>query len=915
MHRQGKAKIQFVLQAFTGFLLLLVSLPSATAQSATKALPLPGTGQSGFSDTIPASWAEKLEYRTPKDIFFQKHAAAVDASFFSKDSVTSITDYKATDSSVFLIKENKFYLHKEAEIKNPDADITANTIEFDKNTNIVKAYGAKDTSDAISGRPTIVQNGSKTILDTAYFNVKSQKGIFKNSFYNEGEIYVHADVAKKVDSNSIFIKDARFTTCNLEPPHFDLHAWKLKMITGKLAVSGPAIPEFEGVPMPVIIPFGIYPLMRGRHSGLLPPIFQQDNVKGLGVTGLGYYKVINDNWDVTTRVDLYSYGGYTINVSPEYYKRYAYRGNLMVSYMLSKMLNNTGVSQQEYTTYKSINVTWSHSMDAKAHPGTNFSASVNAGSTRYNRLQTLNPYQNISNSMNSSINYSKSWKDGKYNLAIGTSGSENTTNHLINLTLPNLSFNTATFNPFQKKDEAGTAKWYENISIGYSGTFQNSLAFYDTVKNLTFKRLLDTMRWGATHSIPITLTLPALGPFIFTPNVSYQQNWYGSKGTLSWNQTKQSVDTSYQKGFYAAQQMSFGISMNTRIFGTFNFKKGKVVAIRHELRPTIGFSYTPAMNGGSWDSVQIAPAQVVERGVYYTPKTYYSKYSLGPSNLAGAFSNIPSGAITFSLDNILQMKVRNTKDTTGNSDSTYKKVSLIDGLGINTSYNLLADSCQWAPVSINFNTALFNNKLSLNSSMSMDQYKYNKYGQKTRELLWSEGKLGAITNGSLSLSTSFSSKKTQGQSDSDRIAQQPDPNMPMDQQMAQMNYVRDHASEFVDFNIPWNIQLSYSMSFNRTLNPDYSGFHQVFSSSLNMNGDFSLSPKWKAGGSFYYDVINRKVGMMTLFLTRDMHCWQMSINITPIGYYKSFSIVLNPKSGILRDLRINRTRSFYSSSY
>ncbi|MDE1192457.1 MAG: putative LPS assembly protein LptD [Arachidicoccus sp.] len=917
MIKPDRTKIISVLPALSVFVILVLFSSRLNAQvvdsGKTNRLLFPIVHTDTILYTIPAYWADNLEYRTPNDALVHKRVPTIDASFLSKDSITSITDYKATSASVFMIKENKFYLYKDAEIKNTQADITADTIEFNKNTNIVKAYGAKD-STSIYGRPTIVQNGSKTILDTGYFNVKTQKGIFKNSFYNEGEIYVQANVAKKVDSNSIFIKDARFTTCNLEPPHFDLHAWKLKMITGKLAVSGPAIPEFEGVPMPVIIPFGIYPLTRGRHSGLLPPVFQQDNIKGLGVTGLGYYKVINDNWDVTTRVDLFSYGGYTINISPEYYERYKYRGNLMISYMLSKMQNTSSIMEDEYTTNRSYQINWSHSTDAKAHPGVNFSASVNYGSTRYNKLQTLNPYQNVQNTMTSTINYSKSWKDGKYNLAVGTSASENTLNHLVNLTLPNLSFNTATFNPFQKKESAGNPKWYENISIGYNGTFQNTLGFYDTAKN-SLKRLMDTMQWGATHSIPITITLPSLGPFIFTPSVSYQQNWYGYSGKLNWDEEKQKVDTALHKGFYAAQQMSFGISMNTRIFGTFNFKNGKIAAIRHELRPSIGFSYTPAMNGGSWDSVQIAPSQIVSRGVFYRPKTYYSKYQVGPGNLAGAFSNIPSGAITFSLNNILQMKVRNDKDTTGSNDSAYKKVNLIDGFSINTSYNLLADSCQWAPVSINFNTSLFSNKLSLNSSMSVDQYEYNKYGQKTRTLLWTEGKLGAITNGSLSLSTSFSSKKTQSQSDSDRIAMNPDPNMPLDQQMAQMNYVRSNPGEFVDFDIPWNVQLSYSMSFNRVLNPDYSGFHQQFSSSLNVNGDFSLSPKWKAGGSFYYDVIHRKVGMMTLFLSRDMHCWQMSINITPIGYYKSFSIVLNPKSGILRDLKINRTRSFYSSSY
>ncbi|MGF7231315.1 putative LPS assembly protein LptD, partial [Arachidicoccus sp.] len=499
-------------------------------------------------DSIPAGWASKLAYREPSSAFTFTSKPPVDLSIYSKDSLAFIVDYKAKDSSVLLVQQNQFYLHKEAEIKNPDADISANTIEFNKNTNIVKFYGNSDSSNAISGRPTILQNGSKSILDSGYYNIKSQKGILKNTYYNEGEIFVQAAVAKKIDSNSIFVKDARFTTCNLSPPHFDLHAFKMKMISGKLAVSGPAIPEFEGVPMPIVIPFGIYPLTRGRHSGLLPAVFQQDNIKGLGLTGLGYYKVINDYWDVTTRVDLYSYGGYTINVNPNYYKRYAYRGNLNVSYQFTKTLNSYGNVAQEYTKNKTIHVGWSHSMDSKAHPGESFSASVNAGSTLYNSLQTLNPYQSFNNQLNSSITFAKNWDNGKYNLSVQANHSQNSVNHSINIQFPTLNFSTTTINPFQKKEMVGKPKWYENIGISYNGTFQNQLSFYDTVKN-SIKSLLDTMQWGAQHQIPITLTLPAVGPLLFSPSVSYSENWISRKLISHWDSTLAKVDTTIEKGF------------------------------------------------------------------------------------------------------------------------------------------------------------------------------------------------------------------------------------------------------------------------------------------------------------------------------------------------------------------------------
>jgi hypothetical protein len=392
--------------------------------------------------------------------------------------------------------------------------------------------------------------------------------------------------------------------------------------------------------------------------------------------------------------------------------------------------------------------------------------------------------------------------------------------------------------------------------------------------------------------------LPALGPLLFTPSVSYSQNWYSRKMHRWWDADNGQVDTTITRGFFAAQQMSFGVSMNTRIFGTVNFKKGKIKAIRHEIRPTISLSYQPDMNGQNYETLQTTADTTLKRRV-----------SMFEGNIVGAFGEGSFGGINFGLDNILQMKKVNDKDTTGDPENATKKVNLIDGLSINTSYNMIADSLNWSPISISMRTALFNNKMNINASMTVDQYEYDR-GVRINRLLWKEGKIGDITSGNISMSTSFSSKKTDQRSDQQRI--QADPNMPYDQQQRQLQYVRDNPAEFVDFNIPWNLQASFALGFYRTLKPDYSGYTHQVTSSLNLNGDFSLTPKWKAGGSMYFDVGAQEVRMLSLFLSREMHCWQMSINVSPIGRYKSFSIILNPKSGILRDLKINRSRSFYN---
>ncbi len=824
-----------------------------------------------------------------------------DTLTLSKDSLTAPIAYHAKDSFVFLVPQKQLYLHGNANAKTEGAtsaesvDITANTIFYDNATNIVRAWGGTDTAKKALNLPTIIQGESKSIMDTISFNLKTQKGIFKNTYYNEGEIFVNAEIVKKVDKDVAFAYNGRFTTCNLDEPHFALRARKLKLITNKLAVSGPAIPEFESVPMPVAIPFGIYPMQRGRHSGVIPPQFTQNSSMGLGLEGLGYYKVINDYWDVTFRGNLYSYFGYTVNVSPQYYKRYRYRGRFSFNYQNTRTLNESTIIPDEFISNKSFQVNWSHSMDSKARPGVSFSASVNAGSSGFNRNIPNNPYKNFQNQMSSSIAYSKSWQDGKYNLSMQANHNQNNMTKLINVQLPTLSFSTTTFNPFQNKESAGTPKWYENFGIGYNGTLLNQFSFYDTA--FSFKHLLDTTQWGAQHNIPITLALPALGPLMISPSVSYSENWMSRKIYRKWNASEEKVDTINKKGLYIARQMSFGLSANTRIFGTFNFRKGKILALRHEIRPTISASYSPNMARSYYEELQID-----KRG----NKMMVSQYD---GNLFGGFSNVAFGGLNFGIDNLLEMKMRNDNDTTGLDENLTKKIRLIDGLSINSGYNFLADSMQWQPISISMRTSLFDNKLSVTSNATIDQYAVNpETGIRTSQLLWSRGHLGNLTNASLALSTSFSSKKKDERKDKERVPI--DPSLTMDEQQRQIEYVRQNASEFVDFNIPWNLSASVAVNYYRQQMANYRGVQNIFNASLNLSGDFSITPKWKAGGSTYFDLKTLQMNMLTLFISREMHCWQLSINVTPVGPWKSFSIVLNPKAGILRDLRINRTRNF-----
>ena len=816
----------------------------------------------------------------------------------SKDSIDAPVNYNATDSGVMIMATKEFFLYGDAKTDYGTAQLEAANIVYDQETQNIRAYGAKDTTGSPLSNPKFLEGDIVSVNDSIFFNMKSGKGFTKNTNFQQGEIFVNANTMKKVSKDVAFAYKARFTTCNLDDPHFAFRTNKMKIITNKIGVSGPTFPEFEGVPFPIGIPFGIFPLAQGRHSGLMAPAFSTSEDFGLGFEGLGYYKVLSDNFDATLRTNIYSYGGWNLNLNSKYIMRYKYMGNFNLSLQNTRILNRNATINQEYTGGRTFMINWTHSMDQRARPGTSFSANVNFGSTKYNRLLLNNPFQNYQNQISSSIGYTKNW-DNKYNLSVNLNHNQNNNLGLVNMSLPNINFNAITIYPFQSKDQIGAGKWYEKLGIGYNGSFQNQLSFYDSAVN--FNRLLDTMQWGAQHSIPISLSLPSLGPITVTPGISFEEKWFGQQSIKTWNNKTKQVDTSISRGFYRAPNMSFSLGTASRIFGTYKFKKNSSVqAIRHEVRPSLSMSYTPDLAASYHYTTQIDS----------TGRNYrFSKYDGG---IGGGYSEGNFGGMGFGVDNLLEMKMKDKKDTT---EGAFKKVKLIEGFGFNSSYNFLADSFALGNFNIYMRTTLFEN-LNITSNLTMDPYQTDKQGFRVNKLDFDPTKLkfGNITSGGLSFSTSFKSKSTDGKETKQKEVPI-DPFMTPDEQQRQLQYAKSNPAEFTDFNIPWTLTLSYSFQFSRYMKPDYSGFQINTYSSLNFNGDFSITPKWKLGGTGYIDVATRSIQQLSMFITREMHCWQLAINVTPIGLYKSFSITVNPKSGILRDLKINRSRTFSSSSY
>ncbi len=813
----------------------------------------------------------------------------------SKDSLDAPVKYEALDSAVVLIRDKKILLYGKTKTEYKDITLTAPKVELDQQTQIVTAVNAKDSTGLVIENAHFKGGENEFTSDTIRYNFKTQIGHTINTYTQDGEIYVQGAVVKKVNENTTFIKKARFTTCNLDEPHFAFVTPKMKVINKKLAVSGPAHPEFEGVPVPIWIPFGFYPLSQGRHSGLLPPRFSSNEQFGLGLEGLGYYKVLSEYWDAKVYGNIYSYGGWSVNLNPTYRKRYRYSGFFNVS-MQSTKFNFKG--DPDFAKSKSFFVTWSHAVDGKARPGTNFSANVNAGSTKYNQFVPNSPQLNFQNQLSSSIAYSKSWAGKPYNLTVTANHNQNNVTHLINLSLPDVGFNVSTQYPFQGKNAAGAAKWYEKLGVGYTGNFRNQVSFYDTAFKL--RQLIDTLQWGAMHNFPVTLALPPIlnGAVIVSPGVSYSQVWIAQKFRRKWNTVTQKSDTVITKGFFTDHQLSFSLGFNTAIYGTYQFKKSRIYAIRHVIRPSMSFNYKPDLS----------------RSHYYTDtlvRGFAYRFSEFEGALYPGFGEGKTGGIGFAVDNNLEMKWRSRKDTGENS---IKKIKLIDGFGFSSGYNFLRDSMKLDFFNIYLRTTLFD-KISITANTVLDPYQYNEKGVDINKYAWQGGKFkpGRLTYGSVSLSTSFSSKPKDPKKEAERKKQAEqrlnDPALIADQQRL-LQYMQQNPAEFVDFNIPWKLNIGYSLSFINRLKQDLSGFEKDFTSNINFSGSFNLTPKWNFSVNGYYDFDTKKLQTFQMGISREMHCWQLSIDVTPVGLYRFFSFTISPKAAVLQDLKINRTRSF-----
>jgi lipopolysaccharide assembly outer membrane protein LptD (OstA) len=760
------------------------------------------------------------------------------------ESLKSKVKYHARDSLRVDIENELVYLFGDAVVDYEDLHLTADYIKIDFEKKEIYAEGSTDSTGELIGKPHFSQGAQEFRSNAIRYNFDSKRGKISYVITKEGEGFIHGETVKKDPFNNFYIRNGQYTTCENDTPHFSIYAKKLKVISNNKIVTGPAYLTIEEIPTPIFIPFGFFPSKKGRSSGIIFPAFGESAQRGFYFQHLGYYLGLNDYINVALTTDLYTKGSYNLDLSSVYANRYHYRGNFRLSY--SRTISGER-ELPDFTELKDFHINWTHSQDPKAKPNSSFSASVNAGTSNFYRNTITSANNFLSNTFQSSILYSQSFPESPITFGIGASHTQNTYTHDINVTLPSVNFGISRINPFARKNQTGPQKWYQKIGTYYQMQATN---YAQTKDSLLFtNETLNNLRNGIQHSLPISTSFKILKYISLSPTLSLTDRMYFKTVRYTYNSELKQPDTVEVKRFANAFDYSASASMNTRIYGMFQYKRGPVAAIRHVMSPTIGYSYRPDFGESKYGYYK--EVQTDSAGNKQT-------YSIFRNGVYGSPSNGKYGNLSFGLDNNLEMKVRVNSD----SGSTLKKIKLLESLSIRGNYNLAADSMKLSTFGINGRTTLFE-KIGINFGGTLNPYAYDENNADYNRFLYDvNSHLVRLTN--VSLSSNFSlSPKSKSKDTPKRTSDEEE-------------YIRQHPEEYVDFNIPYNLTVSYTYNWSRRGNGPANQ-----SQSASMNGDISITPKWKIGFNSWYDFTAKRFTNFGVNIYRDLHCWEMRLNWVP----------------------------------
>ncbi len=840
-----------------------------------------------------------------------------------KDALDAPVDYEATDSIVFT-QDGYAHLYGEGKVlykqKRP-IQLEADVITMNIDSSTVFAHGVEDTLGVESGLPVFTDGDTPYESKTIRYNFKSKKGLISNVVTQQGEGYVVGNNAKKGPDDDIYMKDGKYTTCeNHEHPHFYMQMTYAKVHPKKNVVTGPAYLVVEDVPLPLAVPFFFFPFSSSYSSGFIMPTYMDDSNRGFGLTDGGYYFAISDMMDLKVRGDIFTKGSWALNAETNYNKRYKFSGLFQASYQVTKT-GDKGLP--DYSVAKDFKIVWSHRQDAKANPNTSFSASVNFATSSYERTNLANLYNAqamTQNTKTSSISYSRSFPDIGLTISGTTNIAQTMKDSSISMTLPDLNISLSTLYPFKRKKRVGDERWYEKISLRYTGRFSNSITTKD---NMLFKsNLIKDWTNGMKHEIPISATFTLLKYFNVTPSFSYTERWYTNKIMKDWDEeTGQVVNTDTIYGFHRVYNYSGSLGINTKIYGMYRplFMKKKQIQIRHVITPTISFSGSPDFGKPRYGYYK----------TYYKPNSDGTRDTVTYSPYSGQLYGVPSqgssGSISFQISNNLEMKYHDKNDS-------IHKVSLIDELGASISYNLAATTRPWSNLSTNLRLKLTKNyTFSMSSSFATYAYAFDSNGNvvTSDRTEWSYGRFGRFQGYSSSFSYTFNNQTWSklrklfsgskgdddgeleglgegGEGEEGEEEERPTrKSAPTKQKPAEKAKV--DADGYLALNIPWSLNLNYSFGISEntsaTINKKTMRYPYKFTQNLSASGNVRLTDKWAINFSTGYDFSAHKIVQTSFNITRDLHCFSMSAAISPFGVYKYYTFKINANASILQDLK------------
>jgi lipopolysaccharide assembly outer membrane protein LptD (OstA) len=824
----------------------------------------------------------------------------------------------ADDSTIVDKKHNIMYFYGNAKVSYQDVEMNADYIKVDEKTHLIFASGRIDPqTHRYIGRPITKQPKEKPVeCDSLLFDYKTKKGKIYNPASEQDGNFISGGQVKKLNDDEAAYRNVLFSTCNKPFPYTDFGIVITKGIgEKKRIISGPAYLEIEGVPLPLAIPFGFFPKPDTKTSGVILPTFGEDSKLGFYIKGLGYYIALNDYMDLTTTGTLYSKGSYELNETIHYLNRYEYSGNLSLSYGS----HNYGLEGDP--PEKDFNITWSHTQNPNASPGSTFSASVNAGtSTFYQNNPSAANYnlQSLTqNNLSSSISYGRVWDGTPFNLTVSLSHSQDLTAKTVTLNLPTFNFNMSTISPFDSKDRVGPQLWYQKITVGYSLQGTNNINAVPEDELFKGNTLFKRMQNGLEHTIPIGFNQTILKYFQFSASANYNEWWYFQSIKENYDRTSlispdaAIIDT--VSGFKRAGAYNLSAGLSTKVYGTMTFKSGNLQAIREVATPSISLQYKPDFSDPSFGYYK----NIVSTATVPYPVTA-TTYSVFQNGVYGGPSAGKQAGLSFSLDNTIEAKVRPKATDTS---STPKHVKILDGLTLSTFYNFAADSFKLTPISFSGHTAILHQKINITFSGVLNPYveqpidsisggKIIPVARELNKYTWQDGQFPSLQQFSLSMSGSLNPAMFHPRATNAAVPPGGSLQNLTPQQEEKLAVLNSDPEAYVDFNIPWNVSFNYSFTYNNNY------INTQTTNTLMISGDFNLTPKWKIQYSTNYDLKARGFSSATSFsIYRDLHCWDLSIQWLPFGYYKSYSVTLRVKSTILQDLKLSKRSDYTDNAY